>query len=127
MTKPTKICWFFNKIYFLVIVSFLPLSSNVAYLQQIISPPEIQRKFIFLFIWRVFTFQPLGTSPLEHQMPFYFVLWFSSFTMRLPSVLRFVNRLYLVFSHKYTVSKGFGVLLLLVSHHSIGMAIFILF
>jgi hypothetical protein len=43
--------------------------------------------------------------------------------MRLSSVLRFVNRLYLVFSHKYTVSKGFGVLLLLVSHHSIGMAL----
>ena len=51
MTKPTKICWFFNKIYFLVIVSFLPLSSNVAYLQQIIPPPEIQRGFFFLFNW----------------------------------------------------------------------------
>ena len=52
MTKPTKICWFFNKIDFLVIVSFLPISSNVAYLLQIIPPPpEIQRGVFFCFNW----------------------------------------------------------------------------
>jgi hypothetical protein len=50
MTKPTKICWFFNKIDFLVIVSFLPISSNVAYLLQIIPPPPLKFKGEFFFV-----------------------------------------------------------------------------
>ena len=62
----------------------------------------------------------------EREKQFYFVLSFSSFTMRLFSYFPlscFFITFILSFSHKHTVSKGLGILLLLVSHHSIGMAL----